>query len=108
MEWEAQTGMCKHTRGHSGHDEWQASRKIRSIEELEVLLSSAKPRTSPHRSPGGERRGKRKRSAAFLEGTTEVIVSQASIGTVLMSTLGKRLRDGEGRIWVFPSALILS
>ena len=108
MEWEAQTGMCRHTRGHSSHDEWQASRKIRSIEKLEVLLASGKPKTSPHRSPGGERRGKRKRSAAFLERTTEAIVSQASVGTALMTTLGKRLRDGEERIWVFPSALILS
>jgi len=40
---------------------WLASRKISSVEELETLPAGAKPRTSHHRSPGGDRRGKRKR-----------------------------------------------
>ena len=38
-----------------------ASLKIRSVEELETLPAGTKPRTSHHRSPGGDRRGKRKR-----------------------------------------------
>ena len=32
-----------------------------SVEKLETLSAATKPRTSHHRSPGGERRGKRKR-----------------------------------------------
>ena len=40
---------------------WLASRKIWCIEELETLHAGTKPRTSHHRSPGGERRWKRKR-----------------------------------------------
>ena len=31
------------------------------VEELETLPAGTKPGTSHHRSPGGERRGKRKR-----------------------------------------------
>jgi len=31
------------------------------IKKLETLPAGTKPRTSQHRSPGGERRGKRKR-----------------------------------------------
>ena len=45
------------------------SRKISSAEELETLPAGTKPRTPHHRSPGGERRGERKRSTIFLERT---------------------------------------
>ena len=41
--------------------QWLASRKIRSVEELETLPAGTKLKTSHHRSPGGKRRGKRKR-----------------------------------------------
>ena len=34
---------------------------LASIEKLETLPAGTKPRTSHHSSPGGERRGKRKR-----------------------------------------------
>ena len=40
---------------------WLASRKTWNVEELESLPAGTKPRTSHHRSPGGERRGKTKR-----------------------------------------------
>ena len=42
---------------------WLASRKVCSVEELETLPVGTKPRTSHHRSLGGERRGKRLWSA---------------------------------------------
>ena len=50
---------------------WLTSRKIWSVEELETLTARTKPRTSHHRLPGGERRGKRKRYTIFLERTRE-------------------------------------
>ena len=50
---------------------WLASRKIWSAEKLETLPAGTKPRTSHIRSPGGERRGKRKRETIFLERTTD-------------------------------------
>ena len=55
------------TGGKINHHIWLAPWKIRSFEELETLPAATKPRTSHHRSPGGERRGKRKRSTIFLE-----------------------------------------
>ena len=48
-----------------------ASRNIRGVEELETLHAGTKPRTSHHRSPGAERRGKRQRLTIFLERTWE-------------------------------------
>ena len=42
-----------------------------SVEELKTLTSGTMPKTSHHRSPGGERRGKRKRSTVFLERARE-------------------------------------
>ena len=85
VEWEAQTGMCQwststfeNSWGCTALDmpEWRetteqidwrpkqptlVSQKLWSVEELETLPAGTKPRTSHHRSPGGERRGKRKR-----------------------------------------------
>ena len=49
------------------HHMWLASRKIWSVEELETLPAGTKPRTSHHRSPGGERREKSKRWTIFLD-----------------------------------------
>ena len=46
---------------------WLASRKISSVDKLQTLPAGTKPMTSHRRSPGGERRGKRKRSTIFLE-----------------------------------------
>ena len=43
----------------SNPHKWLAS--WNSVEELETLTAGTKPRTSRHRSPGGERRGERKR-----------------------------------------------
>ena len=37
-----------------------------NVEELETLPAGTKPRTSHDRSPGGERRGKRKRLTTAL------------------------------------------
>ena len=42
-----------------------------SVEKLEALPAGTKPGTSHHRSPGAERRGKRKRYTIFLERTRE-------------------------------------
>ena len=39
-----------------------------------------------------------------LKGRERAIVYQTNIGTVSKATLGKLLRDGMERIWVFPSA----
>ena len=47
------------------------SRKIRSVEELKTQPAGTKPRTSHHRSLGGERHGKRKLSTIFLGRTRE-------------------------------------
>ena len=45
------------------------SEVLRSLRHY--LATGTKPRTSHHRSPGGERRGKRKRSTRFLDRTRE-------------------------------------
>ena len=79
-----------------------------SVEELETLHIGAKLRTSHHLSPGGQRRGKRKRlidvspvssyqGTSFrssLIGRERANVSQTNIGTVSNATFGKLLRDG--------------
>ena len=70
---------------------WLASRKIRSVEKLETLPVGAEPRTSHHRSPGGERHGQ-----SSLKGRGRAIVKQTSIGTISKATLGKLLRHGGG------------
>ena len=57
--------------GQSNHHKWLVSRKIWSVEKLEILLAGTKPRTSHHRSPGGDRHWKRKRQTIFLERTRE-------------------------------------
>ena len=46
----------------NNHHKWLATRKICSTEELETLPAGTMPKTSPHRSSGGERRRKRKHS----------------------------------------------
>ena len=124
--WEAQTGMCqwftlqppsktpagvlpwtcrserkrpsRQTGGQSNPHEWLASRKMRSVEELEKLPAVTKPRTSHHRSPGGERRGKRKRALDDLplKGRETAIVKQTNIGTVSKAKQGKLLRERGG------------
>ena len=48
-----------------------AARKSWRFEEFETLPAGTKPRTSQHRSPGGERRGNRRRQTIFLERTRE-------------------------------------
>ena len=50
----------------------------------------------------GVERGSARQSS--LEGRKSAIVNQTNIGTVLKATLGKLLRDGTERIWVFPNA----
>ena len=46
--------------------------KISTVEGLETLLSDTKPKTSHHRSPGGERHtGKKWHSTVILETTRE-------------------------------------
>ena len=47
------------------HHKWLASRKIINTEELQRLPADTKLRQSHHRSPGGERCGKRRRSTIF-------------------------------------------
>ena len=68
-------------------------------EELETLPAGTKPRTSHHRSPGGERRGESKRSTIFFERAREGHrQSDEHYGTVSKATLGKPLSDGVERI----------
>ena len=50
----------------------------------------------------GVERGSARRSS--FKGRERVIVNQTNTGTVSKVTLGKLLRDGEERIWAFPSA----
>ena len=51
--------------------------------------------SSLHRSPGGERRGKRKRWTIFLQRTTDRgAIGQTNLGTDSKATLGTLLRDG--------------
>ena len=69
-----------------------------------TLPAGTKPRTLHHRSPGGDRRGRGSARRSFLKGRERAIVSQTNFGTVSKATLGKRLSDGEKRIWSFPSA----
>ena len=64
-EWRETTEL-KDARQSNPH-EWLASRAIKNVEELETLPAGTKPRTPHHRSPGRERRGKRKRSATVFE-----------------------------------------
>ena len=54
----------------------------------------------------GERTGVERESAqrSSLRGRERAIVNQTNTGTVSKATLGKLLRDGEERIWAFPSA----
>ena len=61
---------------------------------MSKVLRSSKPRASHYRFPGGERRGKRKRSRACLKGREKAIISQTNIGTASKATLGKPLRQG--------------
>ena len=83
----------RHTGGQSNHHKWLASRKIWSVEELETLPAGTKPSTSHYRSPGRERRGKRKCWNIFLKGRERAIVNQTNIGTVSKTTLGKLLTE---------------
>ena len=72
-----------------------ASQKILNVEELDAPSAGAKPRTSHHRSPGGERRGKRKH-LTFIQRTREGHRELDEHGTVSKTALGKLLRDGVG------------
>ena len=83
-----------------------ASRKIWSVEELETLLAGAKPGTSHHRSPGGERRGKRKCYTIFVERTREGHRLSDRYRSRLTGDVGETSeRRGEAhKLWAFPSA----
>ena len=74
------------------------------VEELETLPAGTKPGTSHHRSPGGERRGRRLPRRSSLKGREKAIVNQTNIETVSKATSGKLLRDGVERIWGFARA----
>ena len=66
LEWRE---MTKEIGRQSNPHKWLASWKICSAEELETLPVGTKPRTSHHRSPGGEGCGKKKHETIFLERT---------------------------------------
>ena len=53
------------------HHKWLVVSEDQSVEELETLPASTKPRTSSRGSAGGGRRRKRKCSTIFLERTRE-------------------------------------
>ena len=66
--------------GHAGADRPAGKATLTSglllgrsevLRSLRTLAAGTKPRTSHHRSAGGERRGKRKRQTIFLERTRE-------------------------------------
>ena len=68
--------------------------QVACCKELETLPAGTKPGTTHHRSPGGQRRGKRKRSRACLKGREKAIINQTNIGTASKATLGKLQRRG--------------
>ena len=57
----------RYTGRQSSHHKWLVSRKIWSVEQLEASPGGINRRTSHHRPPGGDRRGKRKRPTIFFE-----------------------------------------
>ena len=64
------------------------------LRRSEVLRSlrhylRAQSQTSQHRSPGGERRGKRSARRSSMKGRERAIVNQTNIGTVLKAPLGE-------------------
>ena len=78
-----------------------SSRKTRSVEELETLPAGTKPMASRQRSPGGERRGKRKRETIFLERIKEGHRQSdgrgpSSVAIVNQTGEGHRQSDGRG------------
>ena len=85
-----------------------------SVEKLESQPAGTKPRTSHHRSPGGERRKEKRARRCSLKRRERAIVSQTNTGTVSKATLGKLLRQvgdggwGRGGIWIFQSSSIPS
>ena len=96
----------RQTGGQSNPHKRLASRKILSVEELETLPAGTKPRTSHYRSPGGERRGKRKRSTIFLERTKNGHRQANEQWNCFKGTLEKRLRDGMERMLLFSEELL--
>ena len=78
-------------------------------EVLRELRQTLKARMPPaHHSverlqERGIERGSGRRST--LRGRERAVVNQTDIGTISVSTLGRLLREGEERIWAFPSAM---
>ena len=66
-----------------------------ALRSLRRYLRTQK-RTSHHRSPGGQRHGKRKRSTIFLKGRVKAIVSQTNSGTVSKERRGNVRETGWG------------
>ena len=62
--------------------------------KYKVLLGKARP----------EEKGGYRSPDSSLKGRERATVSQTNIGTVSKATLGKLLRDGVERTWVFPGA----
>ena len=60
--------LSKQTSRQNDHHKCLEYQKIASVEELQTLHMSTKPRTSDHRLPWGERHRKRKCSMIFLKG----------------------------------------
>ena len=69
-----------------------------------LLTQSRGHHTIDHLEERGVERGSARRSS--LKGLERAIVSQTNTGTVSKTTLGKLLRDGMERIWVYPSAIV--
>ena len=130
MGWEAQNGMCRWftsnfenssgcTDGHAGMKGNERADRLAGKATLtsgsllgrsQVLRSlrhylraqSQGHHTIDRLEERGVERGSSRRSS--LKGRERAIVNRTNIGTVSKATLGKPLRDGVERIWVFPSA----
>ena len=82
------------TGAQSNASKWHASWKISNVEELETLPADTNPRTSQHRSPGGERRRRRKRSMIHPDRKGKgPLVNQTIIGTVSKTKSGGKKRE---------------
>ena len=89
------------TGGKSNHHKRLASRKIWSVEELDIQFVGTKPWSSHQRSLGRVRRRKNKRSTTLFEKTRK---GHRQAEQHRKSTIGILPRDGVESIWVFPGS----
>ena len=102
--------MCMYCPRHAGenkNDRGDSGLPLGTSEVLRSLRHYLRAQNQGHHTidrleQRGVERGSARRSS--LKGRERAIVNQTNIRTVSNATLGKLLRDGVERIWVFPSA----